>query len=144
MLTEAGCTAQHGSQLQSCIYGARSGEVMVELNREHCSDMVPFWSPQVPALQDEEAEKSLEKSKKDGSWLLLANATCHPSLEPTMLRRIRGLDSAVVHPNFRLWMSARPSTLPPSLREHSQILAVETNTVSVCTIFLMHNNSQIV
>ena len=55
------------------------------------------------------AEKLIEKSTKDGSWVLLQNCHLCVSWLPTLERIVEDFKPDQVHESFRLWLTSKPS-----------------------------------
>jgi dynein heavy chain len=55
------------------------------------------------------AEKLIEKSTKDGSWVLLQNCHLCVSWLPTLERIVEDFRPDQVHESFRLWLTSKPS-----------------------------------
>jgi dynein heavy chain len=55
------------------------------------------------------AEKLIEKSTKDGSWVLLQNCHLCVSWLPTLERIVEDFKPDQVHEAFRLWLTSKPS-----------------------------------
>jgi len=55
------------------------------------------------------AEKLIEKTTKDGSWVLLQNCHLCVSWLPTLERIVEDFKPDQVHESFRLWLTSKPS-----------------------------------
>jgi dynein heavy chain len=55
------------------------------------------------------AERKLAEATKAGAWLLLQNCHLAVSWMPKMEAIVEGFDPNVIHPDFRLWLTAMPS-----------------------------------
>ena len=55
------------------------------------------------------AEKLIEKSTKDGSWVLLQNCHLCVSWLPTLERIVEDFRPDQINESFRLWLTSKPS-----------------------------------
>jgi dynein heavy chain 2 len=69
---------------------------------------------------------ALREAAAGGGWLYLANLHLVTAWLPTLDKELSSLSSSGrLHPSFRLWASAEPSTLPPALASGALKVAVE-------------------
>jgi dynein heavy chain, axonemal len=63
--------------------------------------------------QGPKAEKLLQQGMESGLWVCLQNCHLAVSWMPTLERIVEGVDPKVVHKDFRLWLTAMPTSAFP-------------------------------
>nr|CAI5837150.1 unnamed protein product [Callosobruchus analis] len=63
--------------------------------------------------ETETADELIERSQKDGLWLLLENCHLVPEWLKVLEKRLIAMDCENTHENFRLWLTAEPTVEVP-------------------------------
>ncbi|KAJ1485018.1 dynein heavy chain and region D6 of dynein motor-domain-containing protein, partial [Baffinella frigidus] len=79
-------------------------EFAKEMGFEERLDSISLGQGQGPI-----AERKMTLASKTGAWLLLQNCHLAVSWMPKMEALVENFDPAVLHPDFRLWLTAMPS-----------------------------------